>query len=60
MFILYPICSGLEVWSVSYISIYENSELNVLKYIKLLGEISNNWPNGLLGTNVYKIFEYCW
>ena len=25
-----------------------------LKNIKFLGEISNNWPHGLLQTNVYK------
>ena len=24
------------------------------KKIKIVGEISNNWPNGLFGTNVYK------
>ena len=31
---------------------YENSKLNVFKKIKFVGEISSNWPNGLLGTNV--------
>ena len=25
-----------------------------------MGEISNNWPNDLLGTNVYKTLESCW
>ena len=24
-----------------------------------MGEISNNWPNSLLGTNVYKTLESC-
>ena len=23
-----------------------------------LGEVSNNWSNGLLGTNVYKTFDW--
>ena len=30
----------------------ENSELNVFKNIKFFSEISNNWPNNSLGTNV--------
>ena len=28
--------------------------------MKLLGEISNNWSNDLLGANVYKTLESCW
>ena len=55
MFILSFISSGLELWSVNHTSIYENSELKVFKNITFLGEISNNWPKDLLGTNVYKI-----
>ena len=40
---------------------YENSELKVSKNIKFVGEISNNWTNDLLGTNVYNTPEYfCW
>ena len=35
---------------------YENSELNVFKHIKFLGEISSNWPKDLLGINL----ESCW
>ena len=31
----------------------------VFKSTKFLGEISNNCPNGLLGTNVYKTFRSC-
>ena len=54
MFSLSSISSGLEFWSVNHISIYENSELKILKNIKFLHEISNNWPNNSLGTNVYK------
>ena len=38
---------------------YENSELNVFKKIEFIGETSNNLPNGLLGTNVYKTLESC-
>ena len=54
MFALSSVSSGLEFWSVNHTSIYENSEFKVFKNIKFLGEISNNWPNNLLGTNVYK------
>ena len=53
IFTLCSISSGLEFWSVYCTSIYENSELSVFENITLLGEISNNWPNDLLGTNVY-------
>ena len=52
MFVLPCISSGFEFLSVSHTSIYENSELNVFKNTKFLDEISNNWPNDLLGTNV--------
>ena len=58
MFILSSILGGLEFWSVNHTSIYENSEAKVLKDIKFFGEISNNWTNYLLGTNVYKTLEY--
>ena len=47
MFVLSATSSGLEFWSMNYTSIYEKSESNVLKNIKFLGEISNNWPNDL-------------
>ena len=56
-FILSSISSGLEYWSVNHTSIYENSELKVFKKFKLLGEIFNNWPNDLWGTNVCKILK---
>ena len=49
-----------ELWSVNDTSIYENSGSNVFKYIRLSGEISNNWQNDLLETNVYKSLELCW
>ena len=52
IFILSSMSSGLEFWSVNHTSIYENSELNVIKKIKFLGETSINWPNDLLGINV--------
>ena len=56
MFILSSICSGSEFWSVRHTSVYENSELKVFEVIlkKFLDEISNNWPNDLLKTNIYK------
>ena len=60
MFILSSVSSGVEFWSVNYTSVYESSELKVFKNIKFLGEISNNWLNDLLRTNVYKTSESCW
>ena len=41
MFMLSSISSGLEFSSVNHTSIYENSESNVFKDIKLLGGKSN-------------------
>ena len=66
MFILSSIYSGLEIWPVHHMkymkiyiyensSVYENSELKVFKNGIFFGEIpSNNWPNDLSETNVYK------
>ena len=51
---------SLSLWSVNHTSIYENSGSKVFKKIKILGEISNNWLNDLLLTNVYKILESYW
>ena len=59
MLILSSIFSGLELWSVNHTWIYQNSELKDLKNIIFLGEISNNSPNDLLGTNAYNNFESC-
>ena len=59
MFILSSISKGLEIWSVNHTSIYKNSESNVFKTIKFSSKISNNWPNDLLGTCVYKTLEFC-
>ena len=52
MFILSSFSRGLEFRPVTHTSIYENPESKVFKNIKFFGEISNNWPNDLLGTNV--------
>ena len=60
MFILSSVLRRLELWSVNHISIYENSELIVFKNIKILSEISNNWWNHLLGTNVCNTLEFLW
>ena len=60
MLILSSISSELEFWSVNHTSIYEISELKVFKNKNGLGEISSNWPNYLLGTNVYTALESCW
>ena len=51
MFVLPSISKGLEFSSVNHISIDEKW---------FLVETSNNWPNDLLGTNVYKTLEFCW
>ena len=37
-----------------------NSESKVFLKIRFLGEISNNWPNDLLGPKVYKTCQSCW
>ena len=37
-----------------------NSELNALKKIRFVGEISNKLTNGLFRTKVYKTLESCW
>ena len=60
MFILSFISRGLEFWSVNHTSIYENSDLKIFKNINFFGEISSNWPNDLLGGNVYKVLELYW
>ena len=59
MFILSSVSSNLKFWSVNHNSIYENSESNFFKNVLCLGEISDNWPKDLLGTNVYKTFNCC-
>ena len=42
MFILSSISGGQEFFSLNHTSIYENSELKILKNITFFGEISNN------------------
>ena len=59
MFILSSVSNGLEFWSVNHPSIHENSELKFFKSIHILGDISNDRPNDLLGTNVYNTLESC-
>ena len=58
MFILSSISRGLEFWSLTQTSMYENSKSKVFKNIKFWSEISNNWPNDLLETNVYETLEF--
>ena len=62
MFILSSISSSLEFWSVNYTLLYENSDSKVFKNMKIYvwAEISNKWPNDLLGINVYKVLESWW
>ena len=59
MFILSSISNGLEFWSINHTSIYESSELKVFRNIIFFSEILNNWPNDLLGRNVYKTLQSC-
>ena len=54
------ISNGCAFWSVNHTSMAWNSELSVFKKIWFFGEISNELPNVLFGTNVYKILESCW
>ena len=54
------ITRGLQFWLANDTSIYENSELNIFKNIRFSGGISNNWPNDLVETNVYKTIEFYW
>ena len=56
---LISISRDLEFWPLKHTSIYENSESKVFKNITFLGEISNNWSNDLLVTDVYKTLEFC-
>ena len=58
MFILSSISSNLEFWSVNQTSIYENSESNIFKNTKCLGEISNNWPSNLFGTKYTRLLNF--
>ena len=60
VFILLSLSSSLEFYLVHYTVKYENSESKVFKNTKSFCEISNNWPNELLGTNVCKTYEFCW
>ena len=60
MLTLSSISRALEFWLVNHTSIYENFVLKISKNIKFVGEVSNNWPNDLLGTNVYKTLQSCW
>ena len=52
------ISNGLVFWSVNHTSMAWNSELNVFKKIKFVGEISRNWSNVLLGSNEFKSLEF--
>ena len=60
MFIVFLIFKGLEFWLVDHTWRYENFESKVFKNITFLGELSNNWPNALLGKNEYNTLESCW
>ena len=53
MFTWPSVSTGLELLLVNLASINENSECNIFKDIKLLGKISNNWPNDLFRINAH-------
>ena len=57
-FILSSISNGWLFWSVKHTLMAWNSELNIFKEIRFVGEISNKLP--MVGTNVYKNLESCW
>ena len=59
-FSLSSISNGSLFWSVNHTSLICNSELNALKKIWFVGEISSKLPNSLFGINVYKALESCW
>ena len=59
-FVLSCISSGLLFWAVNHTFMYENFKLNAFKKIEFVDEISNNWPKGLLGTNVHETLKSCW
>ena len=54
------ISNGWLFWSVNHTSMAWNSELDIFKKIKFVGEIFSNWPNSLFGTNVHKTLESYW
>ena len=56
-FALFSISNRLLCSSVNHTLIHENFELFVFKNIKFIGEILYNWPNGLLGKNLYKMLN---
>ena len=63
MFILSSISCSLEFWSKKS-SVYQNSELKGFKNVNFFCEISNNWPNNLLGTMhtrlLNQVDNHCW
>ena len=58
MFILSSVSRGLELRFVNDASIDENSQSNVFKNVKFLGEISNNGPNDFLVSN--RCIQHSW
>ena len=56
-FVLFSISNRLLRSSVNHTPIHENFELPVFKNIKFIGEILYDWPNDLLGANLYKMLN---
>ena len=53
------ISNGFEFCSVNHIPTYEKPGSKVFNNIKFFWEISNSWPNNILGKKVYSTFESC-
>ena len=49
---LFSISSSLKFWSINHTSMYRGSESKVFENKTFLGELSNNYPKDLLGTNI--------
>ena len=52
MLILSPNSSGLYFWSVNHTPMHEHFELKAFKDTNLFDEMSSDWPNDLLDTNL--------
>ena len=57
MYVSSSISIGSGFWSVNHTSIHENSESKDFRSMNFLCEISNNWPNDLLRTNVNRMLN---
>ena len=54
---MFSICNGWLFWFVNHTSMAWTYQLNVFKKLKVVGEISSDYPNDLFETFVYKTLE---